>query len=73
MLAAVALIRVALGIATLLALVPIELALSLQALALALRRPCDRYVRATEMEAGRAGGSASTKRRASHPVCPRFP
>ena len=62
MLAAVALIRVALGIATLLALVPIELALSLQALALALFGLAIVYVRATEMEAGRARRLASQGR-----------
>ena len=53
MLAAVALIRVALGIATLLAFVPIELALSHQALALAPFGLAVVHARATEME--RAG------------------
>ena len=52
-LAAVALIQVALGIATLLALVPIELALSHQALALVLFGLAIVHVRATEMEGGR--------------------
>jgi cytochrome c oxidase assembly protein subunit 15 len=52
-LAAVALLQVALGIATLLALVPIELALSHQALALALFGLAVVHLRATEME--RAG------------------
>lgn len=53
MLAAVALIRVALGIATLLALVPIELALSHQALALVLFGLAVVHVRATEIEGDR--------------------
>ena len=50
--AGVALIQVGLGIATLLALVPIELALSHQALALALFGLAIVHVRATEMERG---------------------
>ena len=49
-LAAVALLQVALGIATLLALVPIELALGHQALALALFGLAVVHLRATEME-----------------------
>ena len=49
-LAAVALLQVGLGIATLLALVPIELALSHQALALALFGLAVVHLRATEME-----------------------
>jgi cytochrome c oxidase assembly protein subunit 15 len=49
-LAAVALLQVALGIATLLALVPIELALAHQALALALFGIAVVHLRATEME-----------------------
>lgn len=53
-LAAVALIQVGLGIATLLALVPIELALAHQALALALFGLAMVHVRATEMERGAA-------------------
>jgi cytochrome c oxidase assembly protein subunit 15 len=51
-LAAVALLQVALGIATLLALVPIELALAHQALALALFGLTIVHLRATEMEQG---------------------
>jgi heme a synthase len=51
-LAAVALIQVALGIATLLALVPIELALPHQALALALFGLAIVHLRATGMERG---------------------
>jgi cytochrome c oxidase assembly protein subunit 15 len=54
-LAAVALLQVALGIATLLALVPIELALSHQALALALFGLAVVHLRATEMEAATQG------------------
>ena len=49
-LAAVALLQVALGIATLLAVVPIELALAHQALALALFGLAAVHLRATEME-----------------------
>jgi len=52
-LAAVALIQVGLGIATLLAFVPIELALPHQALALVLFGLAIVHVRATEMERGR--------------------
>ncbi len=48
----VALLQVALGIATLLALVPIELALPHQALALALFGLAVVHLRATEMERG---------------------
>ena len=51
-LAAVALIQVALGVGTLLALVPIELALSHQALALALFGLAIVHLRGTEMERG---------------------
>ena len=51
-LAAVALLQVALGIATLLALVPIELALAHQALALALFGLAIVHLSATEMERG---------------------
>jgi heme a synthase len=51
-LAAVALLQVGLGIATLLALVPLELALAHQALALALFGLAVVHLRATEMEAG---------------------
>jgi heme a synthase len=52
-LAAIALLQVGLGIATLLALVPIELALPHQALALALFGLAIVHVRATELEQGR--------------------
>jgi heme a synthase len=52
-LAAIALLQVALGIATLLAVVPIELALPHQALALALFGLSVVHLRATEMEQGR--------------------
>ncbi len=52
-LAAVALLQVALGIATLLAVVPIELALPHQALALALFGLSVVHLRATELEQGR--------------------
>jgi cytochrome c oxidase assembly protein subunit 15 len=52
-LAAVALLQVALGIATLLALVPIELALPHQALALALFGLSVVHLRATELEQDR--------------------
>jgi heme a synthase len=51
-LAAIALLQVALGVATLLALAPIELALSHQALALALFGFAVVHLRATEMERG---------------------
>jgi len=51
-LGAVALLQVALGVATLLALVPIELALSHQALALALFGLSVVHLRATELEQG---------------------
>jgi heme a synthase len=53
-LAAVALLQVGLGIATLLALVPLELALAHQALALALFGLAIVHVRTTELEGGRA-------------------
>jgi heme A synthase len=49
-LAAVAVLQVALGIATLLAVVPIELALPHQALALVLFGPAVVHLRATELE-----------------------
>jgi heme a synthase len=52
-LAAVAVLQVALGIATLLAVVPIELALPHQALALALFGVAVIHLRATEMEQAR--------------------
>jgi cytochrome c oxidase assembly protein subunit 15 len=52
-LAAVALLQVAMGIATLLALVPIELALPHQALALALFGLAVVHLRATELEQAR--------------------
>ena len=52
-LAAVAVLQVALGIATLLAIVPIELALPHQALALALFGVAVVHLRATEMEQAR--------------------
>ena len=51
-LAAVALLQVGLGVATLLALVPLELALAHQALALALFGLAVVHLRATEMERG---------------------
>ena len=51
-LAAIALLQVALGIATLLAVVPIELALPHQALALALFGLSVVHLRATELERG---------------------
>jgi cytochrome c oxidase assembly protein subunit 15 len=51
-LAAVALLQAGLGVATLLALVPIELALAHQALALALFGLAVVHLRATEMEQG---------------------
>ena len=52
-LAAVPVLQVALGIATLLAVVPIELALPHQALALALFGVAVVHLRATEMEQAR--------------------
>ncbi|MGA8448062.1 MAG: COX15/CtaA family protein, partial [Roseiarcus sp.] len=52
-LAVVAMLQVALGIATLLSLVPVELALAHQALALALFGLAIVHLRATEMEQGR--------------------
>ena len=52
-LAAVAVLQVALGIATLLAVVPIELALPHQALALALFGVAVVHLRATETEQAR--------------------
>ena len=52
-LAAVAMLQVALGVATLLSLVPVELALAHQALALALFGLAIVHLRATEMEQGR--------------------
>jgi cytochrome c oxidase assembly protein subunit 15 len=51
-LAAIALLQVGLGVATLLALVPLELALAHQALALALFGLAVVHLRATEMERG---------------------
>jgi heme a synthase len=56
-LAAVGLLQVALGIATLLTLVPLELALAHQALALALFGLAIVHLRATGMEQGRSAGS----------------
>ena len=52
-LAAVAMLQVGLGIATLLSLVPVELALAHQALALALFGLAIVHLRATEIEQGR--------------------
>jgi cytochrome c oxidase assembly protein subunit 15 len=52
-LAAVAMLQVGLGVATLLSLVPIELALAHQALALALFGLAIVHLRATEIEEGR--------------------
>jgi heme a synthase len=58
-LAAVALLQVGLGVATLLSLVPIELALAHQALALALFGLAVVHLRATEIEEGRLIGDRS--------------